>query len=43
MTVEEYDKLLTQYELVSELIEKVDEYKFKFCDRVKQWRNFGKI
>ena len=26
MTVEEYNKLLTEYELVSELIEKADEY-----------------
>lgn len=32
-----------RYLLEGNYIEKVDEYKFKFCDRVKQWKNFGKI
>lgn len=32
-----------RYLLEGHYIEPVDEYKFKFCDRVKQWRNFGKI
>lgn len=24
-------------------IEKVDDFKFKFCDRVKKWKNFGQV
>ena len=31
------------YLLKFNYIEKVDEYRFKFCDRVKQWKTFGKV
>lgn len=31
------------YLLTNNFIEKVDDYKFKFCDRVKKWKTFGQI
>ena len=31
------------YLLKYNYIEKVDDYKFKFCDRVRKWKTFGQI
>jgi len=31
------------YLLKGNYIEKVDDYKFKFCDRVKKWKTFGQV
>ncbi len=31
------------YLLKCNYIEKVDDYKFKFCDRVKKWKTFGQV
>lgn len=31
------------YLLKNHYIEKVDDYKFKFCDRVKKWKAFGQV
>jgi len=32
-----------QYLSEHNFIEKVDDYKFKFCDRVKKWKTFGQV